>query len=125
MVNFQTLTQRSSFIKNMKQGNFLYAPFFLVQIRSKKSSNNISTFRFGVTASKKVGKSVQRNFAKRRMRSLFREALQQEKAENFLEGYTYDIVLIAKKSLLHSSYKVLLKDFKKCLEKWLKENIKR
>lgn len=119
MAGFQTLRHRSSFLKVKKCGDFLKSHDFFVQVLPTTSFSEELDFCFGVTASKKVGKSVQRNFSKRRMRSLFREYLTKNKAY-FPKGYVYNIVLIAKKSLLTTPYETLKKDLECCLKSWLK-----
>lgn len=60
-------------------------------------------YKFGVVASKKVGKAVQRNLAKRLLRSHFINQI-----DNLKPGF---YILVAKPSLLESEYQLIEKSF--------------
>jgi ribonuclease P protein component len=75
-------------------------------------SNDVSEHRLGVTASTKaIGKSVDRNRAKRLLRELFR------RSSGDLNGLqqTYDWVLNAKRSLLVSDEEHRFREFRKII----------
>jgi ribonuclease P protein component len=70
------LKTKSEFDRVYKHGKKLSTPYFLVIIASQKTSNlkqGQSLPRFGFVASKKVGKAVQRNRAKRLLREIVRK----------------------------------------------------
>jgi len=120
MKNFQKLKHRSSFLKVKNKGEFIKTPNFFIQILASQHLPEEVVFFFGVTASKKVGKAVERNYAKRRMRALFKESIIQEEKIAFPKGYTYEIVLIAKRSIQSAPYAILKQNFEESLKKWLK-----
>ncbi len=63
----------------------------------------------GFTVSKKIGKAVKRNFAKRRLKALFFEI------EEFLKEGT--VVFVAKKAIVESDYAKIKKEIVKALKK--------
>ena len=83
--------------------------------RSEISSNEI---RYGVTASKKVGNAVKRNFAKRRLRVLFNTHLK------VLGTKGFDYVAVARPQTTEASWKDLENDFCFLLKKLSKTLIK-
>jgi len=64
---------------------------------------------FGITASKKIGKAVERNRAKRRLRALYRK-FKNNIAEN------YDIVAVARTKTVNAPYVKLEDAFLKALK---------
>jgi len=66
--------------------------------------------RLGIAATKKLGNAVQRNRAKRLIREVFRR--------NAL-GRGYDIVVVPKRKLLHTSLAILEADYRTTLERQL------
>ncbi|CAO5679157.1 MAG: Ribonuclease P protein component [Holosporales bacterium] len=93
------------------------AEFLNVQQKGQKIKKPAFTFcfveqafpvsRVGLTASKKVGNAVIRNRAKRRLRSLIFENMQEFLAQNRV-----DVVLIAHPQLPEYSYAHLTRDLK-------------
>ena len=78
----------------------------------KTSGRNVSEFcRVGYTASKKVGSSVVRNRAKRRLKEAARQILP-EMAEN-----GYDYVIIAKSAIKDADFEKILSDLKFCVKR--------
>jgi ribonuclease P protein component len=80
--------------------------------------NDIEKNRVAVTAGRSVGGAVQRNLAKRRLRSAF-QSLQ----PRIREGY--DLVLIARRLILVSDYQTLLDELRALFERagLLKEKV--
>lgn len=73
--------------------------------------NTIGRDRLGIIASKRVGGSVQRNRAKRRLRELFRRGAVST-AKQFL-----DVVAIAKAELVDAPFHAVEADFHAALQK--------
>lgn len=68
----ERLRKRSEFLIVSKTGEKWITPAFLLQAYQRASEG---PFRYGITASRKVGGAVERNRAKRRLRALIREIL--------------------------------------------------
>lgn len=102
----ETLKQRRDFLK-VSASSFKYvSSAFILQARSFPQCES----RYGLTASKKVGGAVERNFAKRRLRVLVREVL---KPNALTETY---YVIIARPELLKINFQILRSDFQKALQ---------
>lgn len=90
-------------------------PGLIVQIRAHDDRQRPAAgdvlVRVGYTASKKVGGSVQRNRARRRLRAAVREVL----APNAAPGY--DFVIIARAETVNRPYAALLADLTQALRK--------
>ena len=95
-----TLKKRRDFVLSNKHGQKIYNKNFILQ---KYCNPNISDqeLMFGFTATKRIGNSVKRNRAKRRMRALVSSLL---KEDNILFKQKYSYVLIAKQSILKASF---------------------
>ncbi len=75
MKNFVSLNKNRDFIRAYKKGRSAVTPCLALYFRP----NNLRTVRLGITVSKKVGKAVQRNRAKRILRAGFMLLLPQLK----------------------------------------------
>jgi ribonuclease P protein component len=72
--------------------------------------NKLATARLGIAATKKLGGAVQRNFAKRLIREVFRR-------NKIAQGF--DVVIIPKRELLDTSLTVLEADYRNILQRGL------
>jgi ribonuclease P protein component len=112
-MKIETLKKRKDFISSNKFGKKFYTNNFILQ-KNKDSNNEISNVRFGFTATKRIGNAVNRNRAKRRMRSLISLFLKND-ISSFENGNSY--VLIAKASLIKASFVNLKNEMKNCLNR--------
>jgi ribonuclease P protein component len=80
--------------------------------------NTLEENKTAVIAGRSVGRAVQRNFAKRRLRAAF-----QSVQSDLLQGF--DILLIARRPLLDASYHTLLAALQSLLDAagLMKENV--
>ena len=113
-----TLKKRKEFILSSKYGNKIFSKHFILQDYCN-ADISAQSFRFGFTATKKIGNAVKRNRAKRRMRALISGLLKEDKIL-FQEKHCY--VLIAKKSILKTPFFEMYDQLKECLSiSWLKD----
>ena len=96
------IKSRKDFVKIQKKGSKIISAGVVLQCLNNLNQENPS--RFGFTASKKVGGAVQRNKAKRRMRSLVFDVMKK------FETKGWDYVLIARKEIVHRKYQKLKND---------------
>lgn len=87
MPEIRTIRKRRDFVAAARSGEKLVAKSVIMQVRDRGDGD---APRFGVTATRKIGDSVVRNRAKRRLRELARSVL----AEHGRPGHDY--VLIAR-----------------------------
>ena len=108
-----TLKKRKDFVLSNKHGLKVHNKNFILQ---EYYNPNISDqgFMFGFTATKRIGNSVKRNRAKRRMRALITSLLKQD---NILFKEKYSYVLIAKQSILKASFFEMHNQLKQCLSR--------
>jgi ribonuclease P protein component len=74
------------------------------------NSNSAELSRFGIVTSKKVGKAVTRNKAKRRLRAII-----QQETVNLKAGF--DVVIVVRKYFPDASFELIKKDFLKVMGK--------
>ncbi len=79
-----------------------------------KRLNNKPHNRFGLSVGKKLGNAVFRNKTKRQIRHILRELSFKE------EKKCYDIVIIAKKSIIGKDFSSIKRDLKHVLHKFIK-----
>lgn len=103
------ISARSDFQKVYAEGQRYDGRLMAAFLRA----NNLSEHRIGVTASTKaVGKSVDRNQAKRLLRELFRR---NQTEIDYLKTH-YDWVLNAKRALLTSTEELRFREFRRIVE---------
>ncbi len=103
----KTISKRSTFIMLRKKGEFIHGKAFNLQILQDSSLEGIVFV--GFTATKKLGKSVKRNKAKRIMRELARKVITKYGKIN-----SY-YVLIAKSSIFEIPFDLQENELKKLI----------
>ena len=108
-----TIKKRSTFLNVKKKGQFLRSFSFNIQIlKDMNLDNNINV---GYTATKRLGNAIKRNKAKRIMRELAKKVISKYGKKNFY------YVIIAKNSLLKTTFKNLENELIKIIKKYLKQ----
>ena len=98
-----TIKKRSIFEKIRENGRFLKGDNINLQILNDQYLNN--SIGIGYTATKRIGNAVKRNKAKRIMRELAKKIIRKDKTNIYY-------VLIAKPSLLDTSFEELIKELR-------------
>lgn len=117
MAKITILTQRSDFLRVQSRGAKSVTKSFVLQgyahrfeaNPSSHSQNNLSEWRVGFTASKRVGNAVCRNRAKRRLRALVRGEMANYARESV------DYVLIARALLVQKDYRLAADDLRRAM----------
>lgn len=99
---YAVIKASQDFQRIARQGKRWKGPAFIMQILQTAEE---SSFRLGLTASRKVGNAVIRNRAKRRLRETVRLYLQTKTLAGF------DMVLIAKTAAASHDFALMQKDF--------------
>ena len=100
-----SLDRDGQFQRLYKKGKSAITPSLVMYVR--KNGQDIN--RLGITASKKIGKAVVRNRAKRRIRELYRTNLKSLKCG-------YDFVIVARAKTAVEPYSKLLSAFLQAAE---------
>ena len=98
-----TIKKRSIFEKIRENGRFLKGDNINLQILNDQYLNN--SIGIGYTATKRIGNAVKRNKAKRIMRELAKKIIRKDKTNIYY-------VLIAKPSLLDTTFEELIKELR-------------
>lgn len=104
----ERLRKRSEFLIVSKADKKWVTPAFIIQIHQRATEG---PFRYGITASRKVGGAVDRNRAKRRLRALLREILPPFSQPGV------DYVFIARKEILKRKFSLMGKELGQILKK--------
>ena len=104
----ERLRKRSEFLRASKSGERRVTPAFIIQIHQRATEG---PFRYGITATRKLGGAVDRNRAKRRLRALVRECLPQVAQPGV------DYVFIARSEVLKRDFALMGKELKGVLIK--------
>lgn len=107
-----TIKKRPDFIRAYQKGSHVVKSGFILQVFRRSESGAV---RIGFTATKKLGKAVERNRAKRRLRALSARILP-ERGE---QGCDY--VFVARKGVFDRPFGRLCRDLKDALKE-IKEN---
>ncbi len=96
-----TLSLNSEFRRIYKSGKSCARPTLVLYARKSGQPGN----RLGITVSKKIGKAVIRNRAKRRLREVF-------KANSHILKPGYDLILVSRGRTPFSAFSNLVEDFR-------------
>jgi ribonuclease P protein component len=99
------LKDSADFQRLSRHGKRWTFPSFIMQALKRDDVSGTSSFRLGLTVSRKIGNAVKRNRAKRRLREMVRLYPTPEK----LVGW--DIVLIARPSSSERDFSLMRQDF--------------
>lgn len=102
----ERLRKRSEFLRVTKGCDSWVTPAFIVQVYKRAPE---AFFRYGITASRKIGGAVERNRAKRRLRALLGQTLPS------LGHPGNDYVLIARKEVLKRDFALMRQELEKAL----------
>ena len=107
MANLARLTKRSEFLF-VRDGRYQAIGAIVIQMRNNPIEEN--AIRVGFTATKKIGKAVIRNKAKRRLRAIAHQLLP------VLGKPGHDYVFIARRGTATRPFEKLMSDAKKALK---------
>jgi len=105
------LKRRSEFLRVAGTRRKFVAPGLILQIRKVSGAEDEAPVKAGFTVSRKVGNSVERNRAKRRLRAASDQVL----AHHALPGHEF--VIIGRRGTLGRPFPALLKDLKTALKR--------
>ena len=106
MKNTLSLNRNTLFKRLYYRGKTVSTPFFTLYYMNTRAAKN----RVGFTVSKKIGKAVARNRARRLMYESFR--LYEDKIAN-----GYYMVLVARSNILRTDFETIRKSMEKALQK--------
>ena len=112
-MKLQTLKHRKDFVLSNKFAKKIFSKNFIIQKYTNSDSIDLN-LKFGFTATKKIGKAVSRNRAKRRMRDLVSRFVKED-INSFDNKSSY--VLVAKSSLNKALFINLYSEMQQCLNK--------
>ncbi|MEM6564139.1 MAG: ribonuclease P protein component [Pseudomonadota bacterium] len=104
-----TLTKRKDFL-SATRARHVATPGFILQMRHRMHGETGDDIRVGFTCSKKVGKAVARNRAKRRLREIARQVLPTAGQPGF------DYVLVGRRNVTAARpFKAMIEDLRRAL----------
>lgn len=107
-MNIITIKENRDFKRIYARGKSLVSPYLVTYIMKNRSDN----YRLGITASKKIGKAVQRNRSRRVIMAAYRKIYPQLK-----ENGGYDFIFVARGRTPY----VKSTDVMRCMKRQLKE----
>ena len=106
------ITKNSIYNGLFHNSNKIVGKYFVIVYRtSVTKQNDLINFNFGITASKKIGNAVKRNWCKRIIRVL----VNQIDLKIFTK--TLHINIIARKFMIRKNFLLLKEDFNSCIKK--------
>ena len=108
----ERLRKRADFKRISGRRCSIATPGLVLQVAP---SADLSVIRIGFTASRRVGNSVQRNRARRRLKALVHEIFEAEILKQ--DACRFDYVLIARQATLRRDYVLLKQDLIKAVSK--------
>ena len=109
------ITKSSVYNELLLNSNKVVGKYFVIvyktNITKHDKKDELVNLNFGITASKKVGNAVKRNWCKRRIRLL----INQINIKDFTKAFYINI--IARKFMIDKSFSLLKKDFDFCIKK--------
>lgn len=108
-MKLSTLKNRQDFVEMSKEGSKIATRGVVVECFNGADTETFEDPKFGFTASRKVGGSVYRNKAKRRLRESVRHVFDKSPGL-FKKGYRYNF--IARHSTIERPFENLVKDIK-------------
>jgi ribonuclease P protein component len=107
-----TLKRRAQFLRTRKGGRWATSAFVLeAKRRDDEAADARAEPRFGFTVTKQIGKAVERNRIRRRLKAAVRDVQMAHAKGDF------DYVLIARRPALTSAYTALVSDLVTALER--------
>ncbi|WP_323732690.1 ribonuclease P protein component [Candidatus Bandiella euplotis] len=106
------ITKKAEYQKLFSEANKVISKYFIVLYQPPEPSE-LRKFRYGITASKKVGNAVERNRCKRIVRVLMKDIC----ARAIDENINININVIARKFVTGKSFSSIKSDFMFCLNK--------
>jgi ribonuclease P protein component len=109
------ITKSSVYNELLLNSNKVVGKYFVIvyktNITKHDKKDELVNLNFGITASKKVGNAVKRNWCKRRIQLL----INQINIKDFTKAFYINI--IARKFMIDKSFSLLKKDFDFCIKK--------
>jgi ribonuclease P protein component len=105
-----SLKRRAEFLR-VRGGSRCATASFVLEAKPRQQEESARQARFGFTVTKRLGKAVDRNRIKRRLRAAVRD-VQMHHAK---PGYDY--VIVARSPALETAYATLVEDLEKALER--------
>ncbi len=114
---FKTVKKRADFVRATASQDKIVTPAFVCQRITVAEPAATNTYHIGFTATKKIGKAVERNRCKRRLRALTTEIM-----ANMRPSHQYAYIFIARFVLLTRDHKKLQNDLRYVLHQFRKQD---